>query len=130
MRDIGDSVVLRLRGTKSNRDAIGAAVTLEAGELRQTRYVQAGSGFLAEHSKELLFGLGKAQAVIRVTVRWPSGLTQHFDSLPANHRIQLVEGSPTVDAKPFVKPPAARTVAAAASKDAECSRAGSTDLAA
>ena len=58
MQEIGDSISFRLRGTKSNRDAIGAAVTVETGELRQTKFLQAGTGFLAQHTKELFFGLG------------------------------------------------------------------------
>ena len=107
MKDIGHSIGFRLRGQKSNRDAIGAAVTVEAGGLRQTKYLQAGSGFLAQHSKELIFGVGKEQATIRATVRWPSGLTQHFEDLPVNHRIEIEEGSAKIVAKPFAAPIAA-----------------------
>ncbi len=55
MTEMGRSIVFRLRGAKSNRDAIGAAITIESGGLRQTRYLQAGSGFLSQHSKEMLF---------------------------------------------------------------------------
>ena len=105
MPDIGDSIVFRLQGTKSNRDAIGTAITLEAGSLRQTRYLQAGSGFLAQHSKDLFFGIGKAPASLRASVRWPSGLTQQFEGLPGNHQVHLTEGSPTFSAKPFGKAP-------------------------
>ena len=107
MADLGDSMVFRLRGTKSNRDAIGAAVTLEAGELRQTRFVQAGSGFLAQHSKDLFFGIGKTSGAIRATVRWPSGVVQVFGNLPRNHQIHLVEGTAAVTSKPFLKAAAA-----------------------
>ena len=60
MKDIGDSIAFRLRGTKSNRDAIGTSITVEAGKLSQTKYLQAGSGFLAQHSKEVSFGTRKA----------------------------------------------------------------------
>ena len=66
MKDIGDSIAFRLRGTKSNRDAIGTSITVEAGRLRQTKYLQAGSGFLAQHSKEVFFGVGKPEGTIRV----------------------------------------------------------------
>ncbi|HEV2274486.1 MAG TPA: FG-GAP-like repeat-containing protein [Acidobacteriaceae bacterium] len=104
MPELGQSIALRLRGKKSNRDAIGAAVTLEAGILRQTRYLQAGSGFLAQHSKEMLFGIGNPAGAIRATVRWPSGLTEEFAGLPANHRIEIEEGSATFSAKPFAAP--------------------------
>jgi Flp pilus assembly protein TadD/cytochrome oxidase Cu insertion factor (SCO1/SenC/PrrC family) len=101
MSEIGDVIAVRLRGTKSNRDAIGAAITVRAGELRQTKYLQAGTGFLSQHSKELFFGLGKAAGKISVTVRWPSGETQEFVEVASNHRITLEEGKPNVVATPF-----------------------------
>ena len=78
MKDIGHAIAFRLRGTKSNRDAIGAAITIEAGGHRQTQYLQAGSGFLSQHSKELFFGLGQGAGAVRATVQWPCGPTQSF----------------------------------------------------
>ncbi len=107
MKDLGGSLALRLRGTKSNRDAIGAAVTVEAGTHRQTKYLQAGSGFLSQHTKELFFGLGDASGTVRATIRWPSGLAQTFENLPVNHRIEIVEESSDFVAKPFPSAPAA-----------------------
>jgi tetratricopeptide (TPR) repeat protein len=104
MPDIGHSIVFRLRGTRSNRDAIGAVITVDAGGLRQTRYLQAGSGFLAQHSKEILFGLGNANGMIRASIRWPNGLSQEFENLPVNHCIEIEEGSATFAAKPFAAP--------------------------
>jgi tetratricopeptide (TPR) repeat protein len=104
MPDIGHSVAFRLLGTKSNRDAIGAAVTVETDTVRQAKYLQAGSGFLSQHSKELFFGLGKAGEIRRATIRWPSGATQTLEHLPANHRIEVREGSPSFQAKPFGTP--------------------------
>ena len=106
MKDVGHCIAFRLRGQKSNRDAIGAAVTVDAGTICQTKYLQAGSGFLSQHTKELFFGVGKAQGTARVTIRWPSGQTQFFEHLPVNHRIEIVEGSEEFLAKPFpVSPP-------------------------
>jgi tetratricopeptide (TPR) repeat protein len=101
MREIGHSISFRLRGTKSNRDAIGAAITVETGAHRQTKFLQAGSGFLSQHSKELFFGLGTTAGTARATIRWPSGVKQEFEQLPANHRIDLQEGSQDFAAKPF-----------------------------
>ena len=106
MRDIGQSIAFRLRGHTSNRDAIGAAITIESGTLRQTKYLQAGTGFLAQHSKEVFFGVGKPEGTIRATVRWPSGASQQFEHLPVNHRIEIEEGSSSFVAKPFVAAPA------------------------
>ncbi|HEU5235027.1 MAG TPA: tetratricopeptide repeat protein [Terriglobales bacterium] len=100
MTELGHSISFRLRGTKSNRDAVGAAVTIEAPH-RQTKYVQAGSGFLSQHTKELFFGLGDSSAPIRAVVHWPSGLTQTFADLPINSRIEIEEGSDRFAAKPF-----------------------------
>ncbi len=101
IKDLGASISFRLHGHKSNRDAIGAAVTVEAGSHRQTKYLQAGSGFLSQHTKELFFGVGNAQGTVRATVRWPSGLTQTFDQLLVGHRIEIEEGSENFRAMPF-----------------------------
>ena len=54
--------------------------------------MQAGSGFLSQHSKELLFGLGPSQRVVKVTVEWPSGGTQVFSDVPLNQRLRIEEG--------------------------------------
>jgi tetratricopeptide (TPR) repeat protein len=111
MKDLGHSIAFRLRGHKSNRDAIGTAITVEAGTLRQTKYLQAGSGFLAQHSKELFFGVGQPEGAIRATIRWPSGISQEFEGLPIDHRIEIEEGSPAFVAKPYAAPASAYTQA-------------------
>jgi Flp pilus assembly protein TadD/peroxiredoxin len=105
MKELGNSIAFRLRGQKSNRDAIGAAVTVEAEGRRQTKYLQAGSGFLSQHGKELFFGVGQARGTVRGSIRWPSGLTQAFEHLPVNHRIEFQEGSEKFLAKLFASPP-------------------------
>ena len=102
MEGLAPSIAFRLRGIgKSNRDAIGAAITLEAGKLRQTRTLQAGSGFLSQHSKEIFFGLGDTQAPVRASIRWPSGRVQQLDGLPLNHIIWVEEGSQPSRLEPF-----------------------------
>jgi Flp pilus assembly protein TadD/peroxiredoxin len=101
MAEIGDSICFRLRGTKSNRDGIGASITVQSSAPRQTKYLQAGTGFLSQHSKELFFGLGKSSGPISATVRWPSGLTQTFENIPANHRLSLEEGQSKISVVPF-----------------------------
>jgi len=93
IEDLPPSIVFLLRGTKSNRDAIGAMVTVETESGRQTRMLQAGSGFLSQHGKQVFFGLGKAKGPVRASIRWPSGLLQEFRDLPPNHRIWIEEGS-------------------------------------
>lgn len=102
---VGNAIAVRLRGTKSNRDAIGAQVTVEAGKLRVTKFLQAGSGFLSQHSKELFFGLGQETGPARATVRWPNGFVQRFESLPVGHRILIEEGSAHCQSEPFARVP-------------------------
>ncbi len=105
MNDLGPSVAFRLQGKTSNRDAIGSSVTVQAGTLRQTKYLQAGQGFLSQHTKEVFFGLGKAEGTVRATVRWPDGHSEEFENVPVNHRIFIEEASGKFDAKPFAAPP-------------------------
>jgi tetratricopeptide (TPR) repeat protein len=95
MENLSPSIAFRLRGMKSNRDAIGAAVTVETESGRQTRMLQAGSGFLSQHSKEVFFGLGNAKGPVRASIRWPSGLMQDLHDLPLNHRVWVEEGTGT-----------------------------------
>jgi tetratricopeptide (TPR) repeat protein len=103
MPDLPAAIAFRLTGKKSNRDAIGACVTVETELGRQTRWLQAGSGFLAQHSKELFFGLGAVKGPVRATIRWPSGLLQNLADLPLGHRIWVEEGAPASRIVPFVK---------------------------
>jgi len=101
--DLGPSITFRLTGSKSNRDAIGAAVTVVTGTVKQTKMVQAGSGFLSQHSKELHFGLGETKGPVRASIRWPNGLVQDLDALPANHQIRVQEGIEGFHSEPFRK---------------------------
>jgi tetratricopeptide (TPR) repeat protein/peroxiredoxin len=93
MESLPPSIAFRLRGTKSNRDAIGAVVTVETELGRQIRSLQAGSGFLSQHGKDVFFGLGIAKGSLRASIRWPSGLVQELRDLPINHRVWIEEGS-------------------------------------
>ncbi len=114
LQEIGHSVCFRLRGTKSNRDAIGATITLEAGPQRQTKSLQAGSGFLAQHSKKF-FGVGGHSGDVRATIQWPAGTKQIFENIPIGHRIEIEEGARSFTAKPFIpSPPVSRPIAVAA----------------
>ena len=89
-------IALRLRGTKSNRDGIGARVEVNG----RVQYLNAGSGYLSQHSKQLHFGLGETgDAAVRIT--WPSGVKQEFARLRAGFRYEIEEGSQEVKATPF-----------------------------
>jgi tetratricopeptide (TPR) repeat protein len=113
IENLPPSIAFRLRGTKSNRDAIGAAVTVETEAGRQTRMLQAGSGFLSQHSKEVFFGLGEAKGPVRASIRWPSGQVQHLHDLPLNHRILAEEGTESFRIEAFSTPESLRQLAAA-----------------
>ncbi|HKT70581.1 MAG TPA: tetratricopeptide repeat protein, partial [Terriglobales bacterium] len=105
MLSLPPSIAFRLRGTRSNRDAIGAVVTLHTDLGEQIRQVQAGSAFLSQHSKEVFFGLGEAKGPVHASIRWPSGLVQELRDLPPNHRIWVKEGSDAVRPEPFQATP-------------------------
>ncbi len=80
-------------GGKSNRDAIGARVTLTAGGVTQMREVKAGGGHDMQHSRIVHFGLAQETAITKVEVRWVGGSTETITGLAPNGRFEIVEGS-------------------------------------
>jgi hypothetical protein len=86
-----DYVAFRLRGTKSNRDAIGAVVRLYQKGKIMTRQVQAGCGYLSQGSRTVHFGLGDNPEIDRVEITWPSGTIQRLDSVQVNTRQDISE---------------------------------------
>jgi len=84
---------LRLVGVKSNRDAIGAKLTLRVGDKKLTRWLTGGSSYLSSHDKRVLFGLGNLTAshTVDVEIIWPNGGTQVASSLVINRYHQIVE---------------------------------------
>jgi len=96
-------LAVNLQGVESNRDAIGAMVTLEAGGLKLLRQVSAGSGYAGQGSKRLYFGLAAQDKVERLSVRWPSGKQESWQNLNVNRLISLVEGQIEASDKPLHK---------------------------
>jgi hypothetical protein len=88
-------VGLRLQGTKSNREAIGAQVRLTAGGLTQLRFVDGGNSFAGQSSRRLHFGLGRAEKIDKLEVHWPSGLSESFEASGVDRTHTLVEGKGT-----------------------------------
>ena len=82
------AIAISLRGTKSNRDAIGARVEVNG----QAQYLSAGSGFLSQHSKKLHFGLA-GQPLAHVKITWPSGAVEEASGLEPGYAYTIVEGS-------------------------------------
>jgi enediyne biosynthesis protein E4 len=80
-----------LRGTKSNRQGIGARITAEANGLTQTREMYPVCSFLSQAPNVVHFGLGDAPVVERLTIRWPSGRVQELTGLRADRHIVVDE---------------------------------------
>ncbi|MCU1327354.1 MAG: ASPIC/UnbV domain protein [Bryobacterales bacterium] len=85
------SLRFRLRGTKSNRDAIGAVIRLTTPDGVQSRMVKTGSSYISQSELALTFGIGRRDRADRVQVDWPSGVKQEFRGVTAG-RFELVEG--------------------------------------
>jgi len=79
----------KLVGTRSNRSAIGAEVTVEFGAERQLQIVHGGVGFASQNDRRLHFGLGRAGRADRVLIRWPSGTVQTIEH-PAVDQLHVV----------------------------------------
>ncbi len=72
---------LRLTGTKSNRDAIGAVVRVFTPDGAQSRRVKSGSSYLSQSELTLTFGLGRRDTATRLVIEWPSGAVQEFKNV-------------------------------------------------
>lgn len=92
-------VSFELAGTKSNRMALGARVTIRAGGVTQTDEVRSGGSYLSQSDTRLHFGLGSASQIESVVVRWPSGQESRFDSLKPDRFYGLKEDRGLVDPK-------------------------------
>ncbi len=86
------SIRFRLRGTRSNRDAIGAVVRIEAGGLSQRQMVKSGSSYLSQSELPVTFGVGRRDQLDRVVITWPSGAAQEFRGLRTGREWLVEEG--------------------------------------
>lgn len=86
---------VNLVGKKANRDAVGARITYQAGDLRRQRMKVGGGSFLSSHDPRLILGVGAQRKVDWVEVRWPgpSTLVERFTDLPIDQYVTLVEGT-------------------------------------
>jgi enediyne biosynthesis protein E4 len=90
LRTANRSLRLRLVGTKSNRDAVGAVARIFTPDGAQLRMVKTGSSYLSQSELTLTFGLGRREAV-RAVIEWPSGAVQEFKNVQAGS-YTIVEG--------------------------------------
>lgn len=92
-------VSLELAGTRSNRMAIGARVKIVAGGMTQTDEVRSGGSYISQSDFRLHFGLGSAEKIESLEVRWPSGKVETFKNLAADRFYALLEGEGVVPAE-------------------------------
>jgi hypothetical protein len=92
--DTGHWVELKLVGTRSNRDAIGARVTLKTPTRSMIREVNGGNGYAGESTQRLHFGLGADPTIRSIEVRWPSGTVQTITA-PVDHITTVTEKAAT-----------------------------------
>lgn len=99
-----NAVAISLTGTKSNRSAIGARCTIEAGGRKQTAEVAGGGSYYSQNSFTLYFGVAKAPRVDRIEIRWPNGETQSWRDVAVNRTVRITEGQDTLSQSPFRAP--------------------------
>jgi len=87
----GHWISLKLQGTKSNRNAVGARVEIKAGGLTQIDEVHAGSSYISHSDWRLHFGLGASSTVDEITVRWPGGAVEKLTKVKADQVLKIVE---------------------------------------
>lgn len=85
-------------GRESARDAIGATIRITRGERTNVYAVSSGDGYMCRNQRDVFIGLGNDQTVNRIEIRWPSGRSDHFDSVSSDQRLLIIEG----DSDPFV----------------------------
>jgi len=82
-----------LQGTKSNRDAIGAKITVSSANRKLVRWISGGGSYLASHDRRIIVGLGGNATAVNVEIRWPSGILQHLSNLKPNQYHSIMEPS-------------------------------------
>jgi hypothetical protein len=83
---------VRLRGTKTNRDGVGARVKVVADDLSLVDEVHSGRGYQSHYGMRLHFGLGERTTVDRIEVRWIGGGLDVFSDIAIDRLVTLVEG--------------------------------------
>ena len=84
-------VRIKLVGTASNRDGIGARVAVTAGSQSQMQEVRTGLSYLCSNDPRVFFGIGEHSRIDRLEIRWPSGIVQVLENLEVNREIVVVE---------------------------------------
>jgi enediyne biosynthesis protein E4 len=96
-----NSVLIRTVGMKSNRDGLGARVTIVSGDLRQIDEVRSGGSYLSQSDLRLHFGLEKRTKIDLIEVRWPSGIIDKITNASVNKILTVKEGQGLIEQKDF-----------------------------
>jgi hypothetical protein len=102
-------IKVHLQGTKSNRSAIGARVTIRAGGKTHVQEVTSQSSYVSSNDPRLHFGLGVAETA-DIEVRWPLGTIESFKGIPVDRLIRLQEGLGKLKVELLAATPPARSV--------------------
>jgi hypothetical protein len=97
-----NSIVIRAVGSRSNRDGLGARVTVAAGGRTQVREVKSGSSYLGQNDLRAHVGLGEATQIDRIDVRWPGGRVETIRDVAGNQIVTITEGQGITSRTPFV----------------------------
>lgn len=90
----GHRLIIDLHGVASNRDGVGARITVTSAGVTRVHEICGGDGFFASNERRIIFGLGGATAIERLEVRWPAGQTDEWFDLPADSAVVLIENRP------------------------------------
>ena len=99
----GHSLVVQLAGTRSNRSAIGARVTVSVAGRRLIDEVRSGGSFCSQSDLRIHMGLGAHRRADRIEVAWPSGSTEVIAGVDADQLVVIREGSGVVRRTPLVR---------------------------
>jgi hypothetical protein len=97
------SLRVKLVGTKSNRDGIGAVVKVTSGGSTESEVLKSGSSYLSSSELVLTFGLAQNAKATAVEIRWPSGREDRLQNISAGQTITIKEGQGIIAAKPYQK---------------------------
>jgi enediyne biosynthesis protein E4 len=97
------SLRVKLVGTKTNRDGIGAIVRVMLGGDKQWQTVKSGSSYLSQSELILTFGLGEKTKADSIEVQWPGGETEKFSSVAGDQTVTIQEGKGIIAARPYTK---------------------------
>jgi hypothetical protein len=100
------SLRIKLSGTKSNRDGIGAVISVRSGNDRQTEMLRSGSSYLSSSELVLTFGIGQKSQADVIQIVWPSGATEKVNNVAAGQTLTIREGSGIVQKRPYGSRPA------------------------